>query len=82
MLKIYFIGIIILISAIVYNGLSNKLGILGWYDCIQQFMEKGRHAFAFIRLIDYCWLLFLYPFLLGCAYKLGDYLYTRLMHSL
>lgn len=82
MLKIYCVGIIILVSAIVLNGLSNKLGITGWYDFIRSLMEKGRDTFALLRWTDYAWLLAGYPFLLGCSAKLGDFLYHWLTSRL
>ena len=56
-LKIYLIGLAILIVAILVNGLSKKIKIVNWYDYLLKVKKpKG---------IDYIWLLILYPFLLG-----------------
>ena len=78
MVKIYFIGVIILVTAILLNGLVSKLGIAGWYQALQMLSEKGSRTFAMLRVTDYLWLLIIYPFLLGCSYKLGEYLYSFL----
>ena len=80
MVKIYFIGIIILLIAILLNGIVNKLGITGWYDILRMLSEKGSRTFAMLRVTDYLWLLIIYPFLLGCSYKLGEYLFGLLSH--
>jgi hypothetical protein len=80
MVKIYFIGVIILVTAILLNGLVSKLGIAGWYQALQMLSEKGSRTFAMLRVTDYLWLLIIYPFLLGCSYKLGEYLFGLLSH--
>lgn len=76
MVKIYFIGVIILVTAILLNGLVSKLGIAGWYQALQMLSEKGTKAFTSLRWIDYAWLFFLYPFLLGGSSKLGEYVWN------
>lgn len=75
MLKIYISGVFILLSAILLNGIAAKLGITSWYDFLKLVIEKGKQAFDSVRLVDYCWLLLIYPFLLGASYKLGEYFY-------
>jgi hypothetical protein len=74
MIKIYIIGLVILGIAIVLNGLAAKIGILSWYDYLKLIMDKN--GSIPIRWIDYSWLYFVYPFLLGTAYKMGEILYT------
>lgn len=76
MLKIFFIGLTILVSAIVLNGLVSKLGIAGWYQALQMLSEKGNKTFTSLRWIDYAWLFFFYPFLLGGSSKLGEYVWN------
>ena len=73
MIKIYIIGLVILGIAIILNGLAAKIGILSWYDYLKLIMDKNDSTP--IRWFDYAWLYMIYPFLLGVAYKLGDYMY-------
>lgn len=72
MLKLFIIGWVILITAILVNGIIGKLGVTGWYDFIQMLAEKGTKTFTALRFIDYLWLFILYPALLGIAYKSGE----------
>ena len=75
MLKIYFIGLVILMVAIILNGLVNKWGITGWYDFINQLLLQGKQVFRRLTIIDYTWLFIMYPFLLGVGAKLGEFLF-------
>ena len=75
MLKIYFLGLIVLMVAIILNGLVSKWGITGWYDFINQLLLQGKQVFRRLTIIDYTWLFLMYPFLLGVAAKLGDFLF-------
>jgi len=81
MLKIYLIGVIILIAAILLNGLINKLGVLGWYDFINLLIDKQTATARKVRLIDMLWLFIAYPFLLGLAGISGNYLYNWLFQK-
>ena len=78
MLKIYLIGIIILVTAILLNGVINKLGVLGWYDFINLLVDKETAPARKVRIIDMLWLFIAYPFLLGLAGISGSYLFTWL----
>lgn len=81
MLKIYLIGIIILIAAIMLNGVINKLGVLGWYDFINLLADKETVPAKKVGIIDILWLFVAYPFLLGLAGVSGNYLYTWLFQK-
>lgn len=81
MLKIYLIGIIILVTAILLNGVINKLGVLGWYDFINLLVDKETAPVRKVRIIDILWLFIAYPFLLGLAGVGGNYLYTSLFQK-
>jgi hypothetical protein len=72
MIKIFLIGWIILIVAILLNGMISKLGIMGWYDFLNLLVEKGMVIFETMRWKDYLWLFVIYPFLLGLSYKIGE----------
>lgn len=65
MVKTYLSGLIILIAAILFNVISGKLGITGWYDFLTGLAENGKKVFQSLNLLDLVWLFILYPFLLG-----------------
>ncbi len=72
MIRLYLIGICILLIAIVANGLVLKLGIKTWYEFIGLLSEHGLSAFSKIEVFDYLWLFIGYPFVLALGYILGD----------
>jgi len=75
MTKVYFTGLIILLSAILLNLISGKLGITGWYDFLNGLANSGRKIFDSLSVMDYIWLFVLYPFLLGCSVFLAEKLF-------
>lgn len=72
MLRIYIIGIAILIIAILANAIVVKLGLKSWYDFIELLSSSGGSAFGKLNLIDYAWLFLGYPLVLGLGYWLGE----------
>jgi hypothetical protein len=78
MLKIYIIGIAILLIAILANVVASVLGLMSWYDAVLSLQKNGTNALKQWRLMDYAWLFALYPFILGCGYKAGELLYEWL----
>ena len=81
MMKVFMIGWIILLTAILLNGLIAKWGLIGWYDFINLLIQKGSQALSTLRVADYVWLFFAYPMLLGMSYKAGEWLYGWLVES-
>jgi hypothetical protein len=75
MLKLYIIGLTILIIAILANAIAVKLEIKTWYDFINLLTNDGSNTFAQLSIIDYLWLFIGYPFILGLGYWLGDKLH-------
>jgi hypothetical protein len=75
MLRIYIIGISILIIAIIANGIVIKLGIKSWYDLIELLQAQGSSAFEKLSVLDYIWLFIAYPLILGFGYWIGDKIY-------
>ena len=69
MVRIYIIGITVLLVAILANGVAKNFGILTWYDFIKSFSEESSKNFS---ILNYLWLFIIYPFLLGLGYLLGD----------
>tara|TARA_B100000927_G_C16390145_1_gene438973 strand:+ start:228 stop:461 length:234 start_codon:yes stop_codon:yes gene_type:complete len=69
MLRIYVIGLSILIVAIIANFFAKIIGISTWYDFLNSFTDSTTSNFKFI---DYIWLFFIYPIILGLGYFLGE----------
>ena len=78
MLKVYIIGVCILIVAIIANALIAKIGLESWYSFIKLLQENGTNSFAELSLWDYLWLFLLYPLTLGFGYDMGERLYSFL----
>ena len=78
MLKLYIIGISILVVAIFANFLAAKLGLLTWYDFLKSISEKGFQSVTSAGLVNLLWLFILYPLSLGLGYWLGDKLFNLL----
>ncbi|MCB0398191.1 MAG: hypothetical protein KDD26_00945 [Winogradskyella sp.] len=76
MLRLYVIGIAILIIAILANGIIIKLGLKSWYDFIELLSKNGISAFTSLAFIDLIWLFIGYPLILGLGYWLGDKVYS------
>ena len=73
MIKYFFIGVIILISAIIANIIAAKIGLKTWYDFLNT-INNGSSLSTF----DYIWLFALYPFTLGLSVKFGLILWDKL----
>ena len=69
MVRIYVIGISILIVAIIANFFAKIIGISTWYDFLNSFTDPISSNFKFI---DYLWLFLIYPTILGLGYFLGE----------
>ena len=67
LIKFYFIGLVILVVAILANFLAAQLGLKTWYDFLNQW--GGANA---INFKDGIWLFILYPIILGCSTLLGN----------
>ena len=80
MLRFYIIGLSILITAIIANGVILKLGITSWYDFINLLTKNGSKAFSMLTLIDYIWLFLAYPLVLASGYWFGDKIYQLLFN--
>ena len=76
MIKLYIIGLCILIIAIIANAVVVKIGLTSWYDFIELLSEFGFEAFKKINLFDYAWLFIGYPLILSLGYVLGNKIYS------
>ena len=75
MIRLYIIGLAILIIAILANGIILKLGLKSWYDFINLLTNDGSDAFKQISILEYLWLFVGYPLILGFGYWIGDKIY-------
>ncbi|MGF1556746.1 DUF7672 family protein [Paucihalobacter sp.] len=71
MLKLYFIGLGILIVAIIANIIIGKIGLKSWYDFLELLTIQGWGTFKIINFWDYLWLFFGYPLILSLGYLAG-----------
>lgn len=78
MLRLYIIGVAILVVAIAANSIANYLGIKSWYTFLELLFQNCTSAFSQLQILDYLWLFIFYPIILGCGYWIGDKLYTIL----
>ena len=76
MLRIYVIGLSILLIAIIANVVVDKIGLSTWYDFGPQFFKRGFSAMQEVGLLSCIWLFILYPLVLGFAYIIGDKLFN------
>lgn len=75
MIRIYIIGIAILLIAIVANGIVLKIGIKSWYDFLRILSNSGIAGFKQLSVLDYLWLFVGYPFVLGIGYWVGNHIF-------
>ena len=78
MLRLYIIGLSILIIAILANIIAQRLHIMSWYDYLGNISKQGAGALWGMSLIDGLWLFLIYPLFLGLGYLLGDKLYSSI----
>lgn len=57
LLYIFLLGLAILVGALILNTLAHRVGILTWYDFVQ---DPGKAS-----VVSYVWLFILYPLALG-----------------
>jgi hypothetical protein len=76
MLRIYIIGICILLIAIIANIIVGRLGISTWYDFGPQFFKRGFIVMKEVGFFSSVWLFILYPLVLALGYIVGDKIYS------
>ena len=75
MLRIYLIGVCILMIAIIANVIIGKVGLSTWYDFGPQFFKRGFVVVKEVGLLSALWLFLFYPLVLAFGYILGDFIY-------
>tara|TARA_B100001248_G_scaffold128576_1_gene96359 strand:- start:1514 stop:1750 length:237 start_codon:yes stop_codon:yes gene_type:complete len=75
MLRIYIIGVCILMIAIIANVIIGKVGLSTWYDFGPQFFKRGFVVVKEVGILSALWLFLFYPLVLAFGYILGDFIY-------
>ena len=75
--RLYIIGILILLGAILANLIATKLNLKSWYDLFLGVRENSDY-WNQIRIIDCIWLIFFYPLSLGFSAYIGNMIYQKL----
>ena len=76
MLRIYIIGISILLIAIIANVLVDKMDLSTWYDFETDFFKNPINSIKDVGFFSFLWLFILYPIVLAMGYVIGDKLYS------
>ena len=76
MLRLYIIGVFILLIAIIANIIIGKIGLSTWYDFGPQFFKNGFIAIKEVGLYSSIWLFILYPLVLSLGYLIADKIYN------
>ena len=77
MARLYIIGILILLGAILANIIATKLNLKSWYDLFLGVSENSNY-WSQIRIIDFLWLILIYPLSLGFSAYIGNTIYQKL----
>ena len=80
MIRIYFIGLFILITAIVANILAVKLQLKSWYDLLNG-LANSKSYWELITFKDSLWLFLVYPLALGLGAVFANFIYLKLFPS-
>ena len=75
--RLYIIGILILLGAILANIIATKLNLKSWYDLFLGVSENSNY-WSQIRIIDFLWLILIYPLSLGFSAYIGNIIYQKL----
>ena len=75
MIRLYLIGLCILLIAIVANSVVGKLGLSTWYDFGPEFFTRGVSVMKEVGLLNCLWLFVFYPLVLSAGYILGNKIY-------
>ena len=82
MLRVYIIGVCILLIAIIANVIVEKIGLSTWYDFGPQFFKRGFIVIKEVGLFSVILLFILYPLVLALGYIIGDRIYYNLFQLL
>ena len=75
MIRLYLIGLCILLIAIVANLVVGKFGLSTWYDFGPEFFKRGFLVMKEVGLLNCLRLFVFYPLVLSAGYILGNKIY-------
>ena len=78
MIRLFCVGVSILIWAILANGFAQSIGLKTWYDFIEILIQK-RQTLSAISLLDWLWLMLIYPLVLGASAWAGEWIYKQII---
>tara|TARA_A100001015_G_C14665369_1_gene584702 strand:+ start:139 stop:381 length:243 start_codon:yes stop_codon:yes gene_type:complete len=76
MIRLYIIGLFILLIALAANALAYWIQCKSWYEFINGLMNT-KNYWNTLSLKDGLWLFLIYPFLLGLGAALGDFIHQK-----
>lgn len=80
MIRVYFIGLFILITAIIANVIAAKLQLKSWYALLDGLANSSSLS-DLLTLKDIIWLFILYPLILGLGAVVANLLYLKICSS-
>jgi hypothetical protein len=80
MIRVYFIGLFILITAIIANVIAAKLQLKSWYELLDGLTNSSPLS-DLLTLKDSLWLFILYPLILGLGAVVANLLYLKIYSS-
>jgi hypothetical protein len=80
MIRVYFIGLFILITAIIANVIAAKLQLKSWYALLDGLTNSSSLS-DLLTLKDSLWLFILYPLILGLGAVVANLLYLKICSS-
>ena len=75
MIRLYLIGLCILLIAIVANLVVGKFGLSTWYEFGPEFFKRGFPVMKEVGLLNCLWLFVFYPLVLSAGYIIGNKIY-------
>jgi|TARA_B110000259_G_scaffold9169_1_gene10154 hypothetical protein len=77
MIRLYFIGIAVLITAVLATLFAEKIQCKTWYDFLKG-LSSSSDYWNVLTFKDLLWLFLIYPLLLGLGSFIGDLIYQKM----
>ena len=80
MMRLYIIGLFILLIAIIANTVANYINLNTWYGFAQEAIQKENVLTALKnqKIENLIWLFIAYPIILGSGYLIGEKIHSYL----
>ena len=77
MIRLYLIGIAVLITAVLATLFAEKIQCKTWYDFLKG-LSNSSNYWSVLKFKDALWLFITYPLLLGFGSFIGNLIYQKL----